>query len=571
VAKKQETELMLKRRDLIESFKSNSHVQVLIIGAGINGIGTFRDLALQGVNCLIIDRGDFCSGASMASSHMLHGGIRYLENGEFRLVREALHERNNLLRNAPHLTYPLPTTIPIFKWFSGIFNSPLKFLGLLDKPAERGAIIIKLGLTLYDAYVRGDSPMPLHRFDNRQSSLKKWPDINPEILFAATYYDGAMTSPERLALEILLDGENEGDHAQALNYLSAAGAEGDQVKLRDEISGEEFFIKPEIIINAGGPWIDFVNQGLSQKTDLIGGTKGSHLIVDHPKLRQAIGDHEIFFEYRDGRIVLIFPYLDGQVMIGSTDIRINDPNQALCTEEEIDYILGMVPQIFPGIEVTSDQIVFQFSGVRPLPVAKGSTGQISRDHSLEVLEKSGLNPWPILSLVGGKWTSYRAFAELVTNRVLDMLGKTRGTSTDQLAIGGGKGYPANQNDHQLWIREVAEETGLEQDRISRLFSRYGTRAKKVGAFISTGQDAALKHLDYSRGEVRYLVEHELIAHLDDFVLRRTKLAWTGRVSRQIISELGEVIGELLGWSEKDQQWEIKRCLDILKNRQGMKI
>jgi len=562
---------MLKRRDLIESIKSNSHVQVLIIGAGINGIGTFRDLALQGVECLIIDRGDFCSGASMASSHMLHGGIRYLENGEFRLVREALHERNNLLRNAPHLTYPLPTTIPIFKWFSGIFNSPLKFLGLLDKPAERGAIIIKLGLILYDAYVRGDSPMPPHRFDNRQSALKKWPVFNPEILFAATYYDGAMTSPERLALEILLDGENEGNHARALNYLSAIGSEGDQVKLRDEISGEEFFIKPEIVINAGGPWIDFVNQDLSQKTGLIGGTKGSHLVVNHPELRQAIGDHEIFFEYSDGRIVLIFPYLDEQVMIGSTDIRIEDPDQALCTEEEIDYILGMVPQVFPEIKVSKDQIVFQFSGVRPLPVAKGSTGQISRDHSLEVLEKSGLNPWPILSLVGGKWTSYRAFSEMVTNKVLSMLGKTRGSSTNQLAIGGGRGYPASQNDRQLWIREVADETGLDQDRISQLFSRYGTRAKEVASFISTGQDAALRHLDYSREEVRYLVEHELIAHLDDFLLRRTKLAWTGGVSQEVIGELGEIMGELLDWSKKDQQLEIKRCRDILTKRHKMKI
>ncbi len=562
---------MLTRQQTIQSIKDHPDITVLIIGAGINGIGTFRDLALQGVNCLIIDRGDFCSGASMASSHMLHGGIRYLENGEFRLVREALHERNNLLRNAPHLTHPLPTTIPIFKWFSGIFNSPLKFLGLLDKPAERGAIIIKLGLILYDAYVRGDSLMPPHLFDNRQSALKKWPAFNPEILFAATYYDGAMTSPERLALEILLDGENEGPHARALNYLSAIGSEGDQVKLSDEISGEEFFIKPEIIINAGGPWIDFVNQDLSQKTGLIGGTKGSHLIVNHPELRKAVGDHEVFFEYSDGRIVLIFPYLDEQVMIGSTDIRIEDPDQALCTEEEIDYILGMVPQVFPEIVVTRDQIVFQFSGVRPLPVAKGSTGQISRDHSLEILEKSGLNPWPILSLVGGKWTSYRAFSELVTNRVLDMLGKTRGTSTDQLAIGGGKGYPASQNDRQLWIHELAEEVGLDQDRISQLFFRYGTRAKEVAEFILTGPDAPLKHLVYSRGEVCYLVEHEMIAHLDDFLLRRTKLAWTGGVSLEIIRELGGIMGELLDWSEKDQQLEIKRCLDILKNRHGMKI
>ncbi len=217
---------MENRQQTIQAIKDQPELTVLIIGAGINGIGTFRDLALQGIDCLIIDRGDICSGASMASSHMLHGGIRYLENGEFRLVREALHERNNLLRNAPHLTRPLPTTIPIFKWFSGIFNSPLKFLGLLNKPAERGAVIIKLGLMLYDAYVRGDSTMPGHQFDNRSSALKKWPALNPEVLFAATYYDGAMTSPERLALEILLDGEAEGDHARAINYLRAAGSAG---------------------------------------------------------------------------------------------------------------------------------------------------------------------------------------------------------------------------------------------------------------------------------------------------------------------------------------------------------
>ncbi len=111
---------MMNRSKVIQSLKEKPQTTVLIIGAGINGIGTFRDLALQGVDCLIVDKGDFCSGASMASSHMLHGGIRYLENGEFRLVKEALHERNNLLRNAPHLTHPLPTTIPIFKWFSGI-------------------------------------------------------------------------------------------------------------------------------------------------------------------------------------------------------------------------------------------------------------------------------------------------------------------------------------------------------------------------------------------------------------------------------------------------------------------
>jgi glycerol-3-phosphate dehydrogenase len=563
---------MNNRDKTIQSIKNHPNTTVLVIGAGINGIGTFRDLALQGINCLIVERGDFCSGASMASSHMLHGGIRYLENGEFRLVREALHERNNLLRNAPHLTKPLPTTIPIFKWLSGILNSPLKFLGLLDKPAERGAIIIKLGLLMYDAYVRGDSPMPTHRFNNHQKALQKWPEINPQIIYTATYYDGAMNSPERLALEILLDGVNEGDHASAVNYLSAVGVNGNNVILKDEISGEEFTIQPEIVINAGGPWIDFVNRDLSQRTTYIGGTKGSHLIVDYPELRQAIGDHEIFFEYVDGRIVLIFPYLDKHVMIGSTDLRIEDPDQAVCTSEEIDYILGMVPQIFPGLRMSKDQIIFQFTGVRPLPRAKGSTGQISRDHSIEMLEISDQNPWPILSLVGGKWTSYRAFSEQVTDRVLDLLGKARKVSTRQLPIGGGKDYPADDKSLSKWHKQSMNDFSLSEERVRTLFSRYGTRATEIMNVEAKQEKKGADQISgYSPEEIIYLVNKEMIVHLDDFFLRRTKLAWTGVVTLETINQVASILAEELHWDQPKQDQEVDRLLHILRNQHAVKI
>ncbi len=127
----------MNRQEILDYYQQSPNVSVLIIGAGVNGIGTFRDLALQGVDVLLVDKGDFCSGASAASSHMIHGGIRYLENGEFRLVREAVQERNRLIENAPHYVKPLPTVIPIFNLFSGLLNAPLKFLGLLYKPAER--------------------------------------------------------------------------------------------------------------------------------------------------------------------------------------------------------------------------------------------------------------------------------------------------------------------------------------------------------------------------------------------------------------------------------------------------
>src|SRR5512141_1122611 len=139
----------MNRDEIFSTLKNKSEVSVLIIGGGINGIGTFRDLALNGVDVLLVERGDFCSGASAASSHMAHGGIRYLENGEFRLVREAVRERNLMIQNAPHLVKPLPTTIPMFKRLSGLLNAPLKFLKMLDRPSERGSLIIKLGLMMY--------------------------------------------------------------------------------------------------------------------------------------------------------------------------------------------------------------------------------------------------------------------------------------------------------------------------------------------------------------------------------------------------------------------------------------
>ncbi len=221
--------------------------------------------------------------------------------------------------------------------------------------------------------------------------------------------------------------------------------------------------------------------------------------------------------------------------------------------------------------MTREQVVFQFSGVRPLPVAKGSTGQISRDHSIEIQDQSEDNPWPIFSLVGGKWTSYRAFSEQVTDRVLEMLARPRLTGTSRLAIGGGKGYPTSEKEQLALISKIASQTGLTENRVTELFSRYGSRASEIASFISSHNDFPSTHLDYSSAEIRFLAEHEHIAHIDDFLLRRTKLAWTGQVSREMISELAQIMGDILGWSDQDQQQEIERCLTILTSQHAMKL
>lgn len=564
----------MNRQEILSALKNKTEVSVLIIGGGINGIGTFRDLALNGVDVLLVERGDFCSGASAASSHMAHGGIRYLENGEFRLVREAVRERNLMIQNAPHLVKPLPTAIPMFKRFSGLLNAPLKFLRMLDKPSERGSLVIKLGLMMYDAYTNaqgGNRTVPKHKFYSRKESLANWKHLNPEVLNTAVYYDGAILSPERLAVEILLDAEGENPDAHALNYTSMVGGTEDTLILRDELTDEAYDIRPKLVINAAGPWIDFTNRKLGLSTRFIGGTKGSHIVVKHDELRKAIGENEFFFENRDGRIVLIFPLYD-KVLIGTSDIPVENPDEVRCTDEEIGYFLDMVKRVFPSLELTRENIVFQFSGVRPLPHSSAKTaGQISRDHSIEVLSGDWTNlSFPIYSLVGGKWTSFRAFSEQVTDKALAHLGMSRQKDTRSLPIGGGRGYPRTSDEVKRQIESLSAWTALPKDRLQILFERYGTRAEAIATFIGGGTDQILRSLpDYSRREIIFIVQHEKVFHLDDLILRRSMLAMLGRLTRDAIHELGGILSNALGWNDEQRSAEEERTFSILADRHGL--
>ena len=563
----------MNRNEILTALKNKPEVSVLIVGGGINGIGTFRDLALNGVDVLLVEKGDFCSGASSASSHMAHGGIRYLENGEFRLVREAVQERNRMLENAPHVVKPLPTTIPIFKRFSGILNAPFKFLRLLDKPSERGSWIIKLGLILYDAYTGRQRTVPRHQFFSRSQSLEKWKQLNPKIVNTAVYYDGAILQPERLAIDLILDGEAENPNARALNYVSMIGGSEDIIMLRDELTDETYDVHPKLVINAAGPWIDFTNKKLGLSTRFIGGTKGSHIVVKHEELRQTIGDHEFFFENEDGRIVLIFPLYD-RVLIGTSDIPVEHPDEALCTEEEIDYFLTLTRRIFPRLSLTREDVVFQFSGVRPLPRSNAKTAaQISRDHSIEVLSGDWTNlRFPVYSLVGGKWTTFRAFSEQVTDKALAHLGLARQKYTRELPIGGGRGYPRGPEAMRSQIESLSAWTGVTRERLKMLFERYGTRAENIATYMNGGTDFILKSLpDYTLREIIFIAQHEKICHLDDFLLRRSMLAMLGRVTGEIIEEVAKNLGNALGWDEERKTAEVARAFLLLSDRHGIRL
>ena len=558
---------------MLERIRRRGDVSVLIVGGGINGAGLFRDLANQGVDVLLVDKGDFCSGASAAPSRMIHGGLRYLEFGEFRLVRESLKDRNLLLRNAAHYVRPLPTVIPIFAWCSGALCCMLRFLHLGgNRPAHRGAVMVKLGLMFYDIFTAMSRGMPKHKFTSREEAIARRPLLNPALIKTATYYDAWISYPERLCVELLMDAEQVCPQAAAVNYVSLHGGSGSTVSLRDECSGELLEVRPKVLVNATGAWIDFTNRALGRSTRMISGTKGAHLVLENEELMQTLQGEMIYYETDDGRVSIALPWL-GKALVGSTDLRVDDPEGVRCEEDEIDYMLESIRQVLPELKIDRSQIVSTFSGVRPLRHAEGkATVQLSRDHHCAVLEPGGAVDFPIYSLIGGKWTTFRAFAQQVTDRLLKLFGRTRRTATDNLPIGGGEDYPVGDEARRQWLARLGEQTGLPEDRLSVLLDRYGTRASQVAEFLREGRDEPLAHhAGYSRREIEFLLRTEGVVHLDDLLLRRTTLALLGELTVELLGELARIACEVHPWSAGQVQAEMDRTLAILRDKHRIDV
>ncbi len=546
------------RTELLTDLRRQQQVSVLIVGAGINGSAVFRELACQGVDVLLVDQGDYCAATSAASSNLVHGGLRYLEYGEFRLVREAIQERNRLLKNAAHGVKPLPTCIPLLSRSSGLLNAPLQWLRIPRRPRPRGAWPVRLGLSLYDAYSRTVvSELPASRLENRQRSLARFPALNPAVRSTAQYYEAVMLHPERLALQLLQEGEYRHPDCQALNYmqLQSVGSDG-AVTLLDQVGGAAFHIRPRLIVNAAGPWLDRVNRRLGLTTGYIGGTKGSHLVLDHPELFAALQGHMLFFENKDGRIVLMYPW-HHRVLLGTTDIPMQNPEQAVCTPQEESYLLEMIAHVFPAIRATPRNVVFRYSGVRPLGAGTGPVAARSREHQLQC------DP-PIYSLVGGKWTAFRAFAEQTVDVLLRDLHHPRRVTTRTMPIG----VPVNPH-----IDTSARAMKLAPDTYRSLRQRYGDIPGAM-AQLFAGQShpcAQVPGTGHLYTELEYLCRHERVAHLDDLLLRRTQLAKLGLLNAHSLRVVADLAADSLHWSAGQKTQERDRCLRLLQQRHGVDL
>jgi glycerol-3-phosphate dehydrogenase len=546
-------------------------VEVVILGGGVNGAGLFRDLCLQGVPCLLVDRGDWASGTSAAPSRLIHGGIKYLETGELGLVAQSTLERNLLLRNAPHVVEPLPTVIPIFSWTKGIGAALRTLLGSTKAPRERGALLIKVGLWLYDLYGARARVMPRHRLWTRARALREIPGLTPKIVAAGTYWDARVTHPERLVMELVEDGLAACPRSAAVTYATLESAEGCDLRFRRE-EGPGFTVRPRIVANAAGPWIDAVNATLGVGGRLIGGTRGSHMVLDHPELVRRLRSRMIYFEADDGRICLVFDYL-GKALAGSTDIPDHDPDRVRATDEEVDYILESLRALFPGLPIASEQVVHVYSGIRPLPASDASNpGLISRDHSAPVAEPGPGRAFAVVSLVGGKWTTFRGFAEEIADVVLSRLGQARRRSTREEPIGGGRGYPKEEA-RTPWIAEVAGSTGLTSQRVAELLARYGTTARAIAVHRGTWTDSDRlpDSSAYSLAEIDWITREEGVTHLADLVMRRTALAVTGSLTARDLDAVARVAAQALGWDETRREAEVEAVRARLERAHRMRL
>ena len=541
------------------------HYPVIIIGGGINGCGLFRDLSLQEIDCLLIEKTDFCSGASAAPSRLIHGGIKYLETGEFRLVSQSARERNLLLRNAPHYVKPLQTIIPMRNWLAGIGPSIARFAGRNAKMLDRGALITEIGLSLYDFFGRRFQTMPHHTLWMRGRLHREMPDLDKGILAAGLYYEARITQAERLGLELVLDGLAARPSCAALNHASVTCA-GGALQVIDAETGRSRRVTADVVVNAGGAWIDSVNQRLGIQSSHMGGSKGSHLIVNNQRLHDALHGRMIYFGTPDGRVNLLYPFM-GNVLIGSTDILVENPDEAVCSPEEFRYLIDVVAKVFPDIPIAEYEVIFTYCGVRPLPRADASDpSSVTRDHSIKEDSLPGIDV-PVFSLIGGKWTTFRGFAEEAADLVLARLGRHRLTSTQDVPIGGGRDYPVGTDAGTRFIARLATDHGLTTSRASALFERYGSTAFAVASWCAATQDHQLETLpSFTANEIIRFCRAEFASSLADVLHRRTDIALSGRLTTAVATEVANCMAAACEWSSKRSAEEVSDIVQRARAR-----
>ena len=516
---------------------------LIVIGAGINGLGIARDAAARGLRVAIVEKDDFCSGVSAWSGRLIHGGLRYLEHGEIGLVRESLRERERLFRLAPHLVKPVPLLMPFYS------------------KNKRPAALIRLGMIAYDI-LSWDKKSSSHRILSRAKVLQRFGGMERTGLGgAALFIDGQVEYAERLCVELAVAAAADGaviiTHSEVETILVNDGRVRG-VRYKDSRTGEAVEIQGAVVINAAGPWVDWVLGNPSDRTGdpaqkrFIGGSKGTHIIVD---TFPGAPDDVVYYESQsDGRLVLVIPWM-GRYLIGCTDTLFNDePDSARATAPEVDYLLAEANALIPEAKLTVDDVLFTYSGVRPLPYMPGvAEWKIPRSHIIHDHKSSGQAG--LYSVISGKLTTYRQLAEDAVDITLRALGRRGGKSPTRDEPFPGAAVPNFEAYRERFLRG----TDLTAATAQRLVGVYGVRADEILALVKA--DAKLgetfdPNSSAIAAELVFAVTREFAKTLTDVMARRTLLAFEPDHGLAAVVRVAEILGTQLNWDEKRRNAEI---------------
>ncbi|HLM55963.1 MAG TPA: glycerol-3-phosphate dehydrogenase/oxidase [Pyrinomonadaceae bacterium] len=502
---------------------------LVVVGAGINGAGVARDAASRDLRVLLLDKGDIGGGTTSWSTRLIHGGLRYLEHGEWSLVRESLRERESLLRRvAPHLVTPLPMLIPVYAG------------------GRRGPLTVRAGMAAYDLLSRGKT-LPHHRMLGPDDARRYAPGLDASRLKgAALFFDAQVEYAERLALENALAARGRGavvvTYARAGRLLTEGGAVRG-VEFEDALGGGSHVARAPLVLNAAGPWVDEVLEGVSAggREKLVGGTKGSHVVVRPFEGAPRVAVYAEAGE--DGRPFFIIPW-DDKFLIGTTDVRYEgDLDRVVAGDEEVAYLLRETNRVVPPARLAREHVLYTYSGVRPLPfVAEGSEAGITRRHFVRASGVRGL-----FSVVGGKLTTYRSLAEEAVGLLFKQLGRAAPPCvTAREPLPG-----ASAADYEAFKEEFKRTSPLAAHSTERLLKVYGTRAAAVLRLALEDSELA-RPISEETGtvgaEVVFAFREEMAETLTDCLMRRTMVGLNGRLGLDAVGPAARVARKHLGWT-----------------------
>jgi glycerol-3-phosphate dehydrogenase len=502
---------------------------VIVIGGGITGAGTARDAALRGLSCLLLEKGDFASGVTSRSTRLIHGGLRYLENFEASLVAECLRERAILRRQAPYLIHPMPILIPIYK------GDP------------HGRTVISIGIRLYDM-LSHEKDIPHYFVSGREKTLEFEPRLNQDGLKgSALFYDHQIRMPERLVIENITGARETG--AKTMSYVLAERIEetnsGIEVAARNIMTNEVLTFRSRILINAAGPWIDLVRAaGQIDTKRIVFQTKGVHLVF--PKL----SEQALFVASRDERMFFIIPF-DAYSLIGTTDtVYQGDLDDVHADHDDVNYLIAQSKRILPGMNLTREAILYTYAGIRPLAFSGARESKISRKHRVI---KEGRNK-RIITIAGGKLTTYRKMAKDVMDAACETLGKRSICITDKKPLAGG--LPMAYDDYlKEAVPELSARHKVNAETVSHLIQLYGSRAERVLDLVvmdpALGEAISPESRDIY-AQVVYSVMEEGAKTLSDIILRRMPLGMTGTRGTKQAEKIAEIAGKELKWSREEE-------------------